>query len=201
MTLSMRLLGLVVVFGVLSCQEKPAPASDEPSPPPSNAPPATARRIESAPNDAPCRAAATAARPGVRWTSDFGLNGDLNFDGAEDLVVWGTEDDSLFVVSIVECPQRKPGRVWIIPLRARPAFGTLDLDVSLVSPAFGQGFLEENCMGAETTAECRQLAALNARLEAAHQRGGRGLQIGVPDRHSIHLHWDSDSSRFVMWGL
>jgi hypothetical protein len=56
-------------------------------------------------------------------------------------------------------------------------------------------------MGAETTPECQHLAALETRLEAAFEGGGRGLQIGVPDRHNLHVYWDSDSTKFVMWGL
>ena len=181
-------------------------ARDRPSPPPANTPQASdldARsNEESEPllGDAACRAAAAGARPAVRWTA-AGFAADMNYDGATDLIVWGTEGDSLFVVSVVECVQSKPGRIWSLPLRALPAFGTLDLEVSLTNPAFGRGYLQENCMGAETTSECRYLATLNTRLEAAFEHGGHGLQIGVPDRHNIHVYWDSDSSRFVMWGL
>lgn len=193
------LLSVAVALSALTCKSKPAPASNEAQPSPQ--PPAASNDAQPSSGDAACLTTAGEERPNVRWSSDARLTADLNYDGASDLVVWGTEGDSLFVVSIVECADRKPGRLWSIPLRARSVFGTLDVQVSLTDPSFGQGFLQENCMGAETTSECQHLASLNTRLEAAYRRGGRGLQIGVPDRHNLHVYWDSDSSRFIMWGL
>lgn len=203
--------GLLSALGValvlVACEGKPAPESNAGAAQPLDTSATTSTQIDAAPTGQPsitaevCQAAAATARPSVRWAASPGLTADLNYDGSSDLAVWGTEGDSLFVLAIVECGARQSGRVWWMPLRARQAFGTLDLDVSLVNPAFGSGYLQENCMGAETTSECRQLAALNTRLEAAYARGGRGLQIGVPDQHNVHLYWDSDSTRFVMWGL
>jgi hypothetical protein len=146
-----------------------------------------------------CREAAARKNPNVRWASDTALTADLNYDGLPELVVWGTEGDSLFVFSMVECSGNKSGRVWSMPLRALAAFGTTDLEVALEDPALGEGYLNENCMGAETTTECRHLFKINKDLEAAYLRGGRGLSVGVEDRDHVHIYWDPDSKGFVSW--
>ena len=188
------LLGLSLAVGIAACgKSKPAPGaevSSSPTPP-----------TQTPTSEAACRASATQANASVHWVTDTALNADLNYDGGLELVVWGTEGDSLFVFAIVECAGQGPGRVWSFPIRALAAFGTVDLSVSLVNPAFGEGYLIENCMGAETTSGCRHLAALDKRLAAAYQRGGRGLMVGVPDQHNVHLYWDSESNQFVTWGL
>jgi len=202
------LLGVMVVCGVLACDRKPDPEPKDAGLSASKDAPLRAS-LESVPiaaagsalvDDAACSSAAGNERPTVRWAKDTSFHADMNYDKAPDLVVWGTEGDSVFVVSIIECAEGRPGRIWNVPLR-RAVWGTLDIEVSLVNPAFGRGYLEENCMGAESTPECQQLAALETRLEAAYEAGGRGLQIGVPDRHNLHVYWDSDSTKFIMWGL
>jgi hypothetical protein len=86
-----------------------------------------------------------------------------------------------------------------MPLRALAAFGTTDLEVTLEDPALGEGYLNENCMGAETTTECRHLFKIDKELEAAYLRGGRGLSVGVEDRDHVHIYWDPDSKGFVSW--
>jgi hypothetical protein len=146
-----------------------------------------------------CREAAAREHPGVHWTSDTALTADLNYDGLPELVVWGAEGDSLFVFSMVECSGNKPGRVWSMPLRALAAFGTTDLEVALEDPALGDGYLNENCMGTETTTECRHLFTIDKELEAAYLRGGRGLSVGVEDRDHVHIYWDPESKGFVSW--
>jgi hypothetical protein len=146
-----------------------------------------------------CRGAAARNNPLVRWASDTALTADLNYDGAPELVVWGNEGDSLFVFSIVECSGNKSGHVWSMPLRAKAAFGTTNLDVALEDPAFGEGYFQENCLGAETTSECRHLRKIDKELEAAYSRGGRGLSVGVEDRDHVHIYWDPDSKGFVSW--
>ena len=145
-----------------------------------------------------CREAASRDNPKVQWASDTALTADLNYDGSPELVVWGTEGDSLFVFSIVEC-SGKPGKVWSMPLRALAAFGTTQLNVALEDPALGEGYLNENCMGTETTTECRHLFKIDKELEAAYARGGRGLSVGVEDRDHVHIYWDPDSKGFVSW--
>jgi len=147
---------------------------------------------------AACREAASQHNPKVQWVSDTALTADLNYDGSPELVVWGTEGDSLFVFSIVEC-SGKPGKVWSMPLRALAAFGTTHLDVALEDPALGEGYLNENCMGTQTTTECRHLFKIDKELEAAYRRGGRGLSVGVEDRDHVHIYWDPDSKGFVSW--
>ena len=146
-----------------------------------------------------CRAAAARKNPLVRWASDTALTADLNYDGSSELVVWGNEGDSLFVFSIVECSGNKSGKVWSMPLRAMAAFGTTNLDVALEDPALGEGYFAENCMGAETTSECRHLRKIDKELEAAYSRGGRGLSVGVEDRDHVHIYWDPESKGFVSW--
>jgi hypothetical protein len=148
---------------------------------------------------AACRDTAARDYPVVRWAQDTSLNADLNYDGSPELVVWGTEGDSIFVVSIIECSGSRPGRVWGVPLRALAVFGTTELDVVLEDPAPGDGYYRETCMGAETTAECRHLTKLNKDLEAAYLRGGRGLSIGVEDQDHVHVYWDTDARRFASW--
>jgi hypothetical protein len=146
-----------------------------------------------------CREAAAREEPKVRWASDTALTADLNYDGLPELVVWGTEGDSLFVFAMVECSGNKAGRVWSMPLRALAAFGTTDLEVALEDPALGEGYFNENCMGTETTTECRHLFKIDKELEAAYLRGGRGLSVGVEDRDHVHIYWDPDSKGFVSW--
>jgi hypothetical protein len=146
-----------------------------------------------------CRAAAARKNPLVRWASDTALTADLNYDGSPELVVWGNEGDSLFVFSMVECSGNKSGQVWSMPLRAMAAFGTVNLDIALENPALGEGYFTENCMGAETTSECRHLRKIDKELEAAYSRGGRGLSVGVEDRDHVHIYWDPESKGFVSW--
>jgi hypothetical protein len=148
---------------------------------------------------ATCREAAARKDPNVHWASDTALTADLNYDGLSELVVWGTEGDSLFVFSMVECSGNKSGRVWSMPLRALAVFGTTDLEVALEDPALGEGYLNENCMGTETTTECRHLFTIDKELEAAYLRGGRGLSVGVEDRDHVHIYWDPESKGFVSW--
>src|SRR5258705_155717 len=98
-------------------------------------------------DDSQLRAAIEQA-PNVRWVADMSLSADLTYDGAAERVYWGTGGDTAFVVAIVECAEGKPGRVWAFPLRARAMYGTTDLEISLVNPAFGRGFFAENCLEA-----------------------------------------------------
>lgn len=146
-----------------------------------------------------CRGAAARDNPAVRWASDTALVADLTYDGLPELVVWGNEGDSLFVFSIVECSGDRPGHVWSMPLRALAAFGTTNLEVKLEDPALGEGYLNENCMGTETTTECRHLFKIDKELKAAYSRGGRGLSVGVENRDHVHVYWDPDLKRFVSW--
>jgi hypothetical protein len=146
-----------------------------------------------------CRAAAARDNPKVHWVSDSALTGDLNYDGSPELVVWGNEGNRVVVIAIVECSGARPGRMWRFPLAAMEMFGTRDLEVTLDNPSLGEGYLQENCMGAETTAECRHLYKIDKELEAAYSRGGRGLRIGVEDRDHVYVYWDPDLSRFVSW--
>ena len=146
-----------------------------------------------------CRAAAARENPMVRWALDTALIADLNYDGSPELVVWGNEGDSLFVFSIVECSGNRSGHVWSMPLRAMAAFGTTNLDVELENPAMGEGYFQENCLGAETTSECRHLRKVDKELEVAYSRGGRGLSVGVEDRDHVHIYWDPESKGFVSW--
>lgn len=114
-------------------------------------------------------------------------------------MVWGTEGDSLFVVAIVGCSGILPGHVWIFPLNALEDFGMRTLDVALTDPAPGQGYLDENCVRTDTTAECRHLRKIEPELEAAGSRGARGLSIGVADRDHVNVYWDPDLGEFVSW--
>lgn len=148
---------------------------------------------------AACRDTAARANPKVSWAADTALAADLNYDGAPELVVWGTEADSLFVVTIVGCSGILPGHVWTFPLNALEDFGTRDLDVALTDPALGQGYLDENCIRTDTTAECRHLRKIDPELEAAYSRGGRGLSIGIEDRDHVYVYWDPDFGKFVSW--
>jgi hypothetical protein len=148
-----------------------------------------------------CREAAAHDNPQVRWAADTALTADLNYDGSPELIVWGKEGDSLFVFSIVECSGNRSGRVWSMPLRPLAAFGTTDLEIALEDPALGEGYLNENCMGTETTTECRHLFKIEKELQAAYLRGGRGLSVGVEDRDHVHVYWDPDSKGFVSWRL
>jgi hypothetical protein len=131
--------------------------------------------------------------------ADTALAADLNYDGAPELVIWGTEADSLFVVAIVGCSGILPGRVWTFPLNALKDFGTRNLDVALTDPAPGQGYLDENCVRTDTTAECRHMRKIEPELEAAGSHGARGLSIGVVDRDHAHVYWDPDTGGFVSW--
>jgi hypothetical protein len=148
---------------------------------------------------AACRGTAARANPSVHWVSDSTLTADLTYDASPELVVWGAEGDSLFVLAIVECSGSRPGRVWTFPMNALKAFGTTDLNVALTDPAPGQGYLDENCIRTDTTAECRHMRKIEPQLEAAYSRGGRGLSIGIEDRDHVYIYWDPEFSRFVSW--
>jgi hypothetical protein len=148
---------------------------------------------------AACRDTAARANASVRWVSDTSVTADLTYDASPELIVWGTEGDSLFVLAIVECSGSRPGRVWTFPMNALKAFGTTDLNVALIDPAPGQGYLDENCIRTDTTAECRHLRKIEPELEAAYSRGGRGLSIGIEDRDHVYIYWDPEFSRFVSW--
>ena len=148
---------------------------------------------------AACRDTAARENPTVRWAADTALTADLTYDGSPELVVWGTESDSLFVLAIVECAGNRPGRVWTFPLNALEDFGTRDLEVALGDPALGEGYLAENCIRTDTTAECRHLRKIDPQLEAAYLRGGRGLSIGFEDRDHVYLYWDPEFAKFVSW--
>jgi len=187
-------LAALASFGCKSKPEAPQKALQKESVPPASVP-----VVQTVSGDAECRGAANEKEPNVRWVADTSLSADLTYDGAADRVYWGTGGDTAFVVAIVECAEGKAGRMWMFPLRARAMYGTTDLEIALVNPAFGHGYFAENCLGAESTANCRQLGELNTRLEAAYQRGGRGLQIGIPDRDNVHVYWDSVADKFVTW--
>ena len=146
-----------------------------------------------------CRDTAARENANVRWAADTALAADLNYDGAPELIVWGTEEDSLFVVAIVGCSGIGPGQIWLFPINALEAFGTRNLSVALTDPALGQGYLDENCIRTDTTAECRHLRKIDPELEAAHLRGGRGLSIGIEDRDHVYVYWDPDFAKFVSW--
>jgi hypothetical protein len=148
---------------------------------------------------AACRDTAARANESVRWVSDTSVTADLTYDASPELIVWGTEGDSLFVLAIVECSGRRPGRVWTFPMNALKAFGTTDLNVALTDPAPGQGYLDENCIRTDTTAECRHMRKIEPELEAAYSRGARGLSIGIEDRDHVYIYWDPEFSRFVSW--
>jgi hypothetical protein len=148
---------------------------------------------------AACRDTVARENPMVRWVADTALAADLNYDGAPELVVWGTEGDSVFVVAIVGCSGILPGQVWTFPLNALKGFGTTTLDVALTSPAPGQGYLDENCVRTDTTAECQHSRKIEPELEAAGSRGARGLSIGVDGRDHVHVYWDPDTGGFVSW--
>jgi hypothetical protein len=146
-----------------------------------------------------CRAAAAHGNPKVRWRSDIALSADMTYDGKPEIVVWGNEGDSVFVLSIVECSGTRPGQVWSMPLDALKMFGSRDLDLAFENPSLGEGYLSENCMGAEKTVECLHLYKIDRELEAAYSRGGRGLSVGVEDRDHVHIYWDPGQARFVSW--
>ena len=148
---------------------------------------------------AACRDTAARQNPTVRWVADTALAADLNYDGAPELVIWGTEADSIFVVAIVGCSGILPGQVWIFPLNALGMFGTRNLNVALTDPAPGQGYLDENCIRTDTTAECRHMRKIEPELEAAGSRGARGLSIGINDRDHVYVYWDPDLGEFVSW--
>ena len=148
---------------------------------------------------AACRDTVARENPRVQWVADTALAADLNYDGAPELVVWGTEGDSVFVVAIVGCSGILPGQVWTFALNALKSFGTTKLDVALTSPAPGQGYLDENCVRTDTTAECRHSRKIEPELEAAGSRGARGLSIGIDDRDHVHVYWDPDTGGFVSW--
>jgi hypothetical protein len=148
---------------------------------------------------AACRESAARENPKVRWVQDTALTADLNYDGSPELVVWGTESDSLFVLSMVECSGRHPGRVWTFPLNAIGDFGSRDLSVALTDPSPGKGYLDENCIQTDTTSECRHLRKIDPQLEAAYSRGGRGLSIGIEDRDHVYVYWDPEFAKFVSW--
>jgi len=148
---------------------------------------------------AACRDTAARANANVRWVSDTSVTADVTYDGSPELTVWGTEGDSIFVLAIIECSGNRPGRVWTFPMNALKAFGTTDLNVALTNPAPGQGYLDENCIRTDTTAECRHMRKIEPELETAYLRGGRGLSIGVEDRDHVYIYWDPEFSRFVSW--
>jgi hypothetical protein len=131
--------------------------------------------------------------------ADTALVADLNYDGAPELVIWGTEADSIFVVAIVGCSGILPGQVWTFPLNALGIFGTRNLNVVLTDPAPGQGYLNENCIRTDTTAECRHMRKIEPELEAAGARGAHGLSIGIADRDHVYVYWDPDLGRFASW--
>ena len=146
-----------------------------------------------------CRDTAARAEPAVHWAADTALTADLTYDGAPELVVWGTEGDSLFVFTVVECAGVRPGRVWSFPLSASKMFGTTNLNIELTDPAPGEGYLGENCIATDTTAECQHLRNINPVLEAAYARGSRGLSVGIEDRDHVHVYWDPEQHEFVSW--
>jgi hypothetical protein len=112
---------------------------------------------------------------------------------------WGTEGDSLFVFAVVECAASHPGRVWTFPLQAFEVFGTTNLDITLTDPAPGEAYLAENCIATDTTAECQHLRKINPILEAAYERGARGLRVGIEDRDHAYFYWDPELHGFVSW--
>ena len=190
-------LALALSFSLNAC----AKSSDRPIETASSSP--VSQTAKSAPTRAQlmaaCRDTAARANASVRWVSDTSVTADLTYDTSPELIVWGTEGDSLFVLAIVECSGSRPGRVWAFPMNALKAFGTTDLNVALTDPAPGQGYLDENCIRTDTTAECRHLRKIEPKLEAAYSRGGRGLSIGIEDRDHVYIYWDPEFSRFVSW--
>jgi len=148
---------------------------------------------------AACRDTAARENPAVRWVADTALAADLNYDGAPELVIWGTEADSTFVVAVIGCSGILPGQVWTFPLDALRVFGTRNPDVALTDPAPGQGYLDEDCVRTDTTAECRHMRKIEPAIEAAGSRGARGLSIGVDDQDHVHVYWDPDTGGFVSW--
>ena len=192
-----RLLGLTLACALVAC----AKALDHPSETASSStvseiakPIFTGAQLVTA-----CRDTAARENANVRWVSDTSITADLTYDASPELIVWGTEGDSIFVVAIVECSGSHPGRVWSFPLNALKVFGTVDLNVAVTDPAPGQGYLEENCIRTDTTAECRHLRKIEPELEGASSRGGRGLSIGIEDRDHLYVHWDPEFAKFVSW--
>ena len=196
MKLSHPLLALTLAISVGGC----AKAADRPIDTVSAAALVPAKQPASrAQLVAACRDTAARAITGVRWASDTALTADLNYDSSPELVVWGSEGDSVFVLAVVECAGSRPGRVWSFPLNALKVFGTTNLEVALEDPAPGEAYLSENCIATDTTAECRHLRKINPELEAAGARGGRGLSVGVEDQDHVHIYWDPEQRQFVSW--
>jgi len=190
-------LALALACSLFACARGPDRSSDTASS--STVSDIEKSRIWRAQLVAACRDTIARENPTVRWAADTALAADLTYDGAPELVVWGTESDSLFVVAIIGCSGVDPGRKWVFPLNALEDFGTRNVHVALTDPAPGQGYLDETCVSTDTTAECQHLRKIEPELEAAYSRGGRGLSIGVEDRDHVYVYWDPDFARFVSW--
>jgi hypothetical protein len=186
------LLALTLACSVIACA-KPADRSSD------SAIATTALAPSSAQLVGACRDTVARDNPTVRWVPDTALSADLNYDGSSELVVWGSEADSLFVLAIVECSGNRPGRVWTFPFNALGLFGTRELTITLGDPTLGEGYLDENCIRTDTTSECRHLRKIDPQLAAAYSRGGRGLSIGIEDRDHLYLYWDPEFAKFVSW--
>jgi hypothetical protein len=186
----------VIAFLAAACESAPEQQRDTSS----------AARIDTAPltlsHDqlvTACRDTAARASPKVQWATDTSLTADLTYDGSPELVVWGADGDSAFIVSIVECSGNRPGRVWSLPLNTPQHFGTNQLEVALTDPSFGDAYFAENCIKTDTTAECAHLRKIESELKSAYAKGGRGLSVGVQDRDHIYVYWDPELAKFASW--
>jgi hypothetical protein len=146
----------------------------------------------------PCRDFVLAQNPHVQWTSERRLTADLTFDGSPEFALWGVAGDTTVLV-IVDCKGGTPGRSWRFPFRFQAICGSAHVDAELENPAFGEGYLLEQCLGAEKSPECVELAALDKRLQAGHEAGGWGLRLGIPDCDGVHLYWDEKAEDFRTW--
>jgi hypothetical protein len=146
---------------------------------------------------ASCQDTSRTLYPSVRWTTADGLRADLDYDGEQDVVMWGHAADTTFLLTIARCNGERARDVWSFPTE-RGLFDTVNLEVATEDPSRGEGYFAENCLGAESP-ECVYLKHLDSALSAAYARGGVGLSIGVPDRDHIHIYWEADSARFATW--